>query len=530
MNTGSVQSHFAFRQAQETGTLFVSLGPQFGHLQKFLSGGESAIFFSVFQDIFRHRAVDACHIGKQGRTCCVQIYTHAVYTVFHHAAEGFAQTLLVHVMLILTDTDGFGVDLHQFRQGVLNTSADGNGTAEGNIIFWEFLRPQLGCRINGCPRFIGNDILYFTFCFLQHFCHKQFGFPGGRAVADGNEVNAVFLDEAQQLLFRFSGFILGWRGVNHGRFQRFACGIDDSNFAACAIGRVKGQHHLAADGRLQKELLQIFTEDADGRFFRFFRQVISDLSFQRGSDQSFIAVRNNFSENFRRIAVFADDLPFHPLQQFIFFPFNFHGKEAFLFSAVHRKDAMTCRFFQWLLIIIIHFINRRFLLGFFGKEGPILHRCFTEGLSQVGIIGNLLCQNILRPLHGIGNGFHTFFHIHKSRRKIFQCTDQLLPPDHICQGLQPFFLCNGGTGAAFGAEGTINIVDLCLGFRCIQFRRQFIGQVALFGNGIFHLLPLFLQIAESSQPFGKLTDNLIIQRTGHFLTVTSDKRNGVALV
>ena len=191
---------------------------------------------------------------------------------------------------------------------------------------------------------------------------------------------------------------------------------------------------------------------------------------------------------------------------------------------------MSSRFFQRLLIIVIHFVDRRLVLGFSGKEGAILHRCFAEGLPQVGIIGDLLRQNILRPLQGIGNGFHAFFPIHKGRRIILQGTDQFLPPDHVRQRLQSFFLGDGGTGAAFGAEGTINIVDFCLGFRCIQFRRQLFCQVALFGNGMFHLFSFFFQIAEGSQPFGKLTDDLVIQRACHFLAVTGNKRHGVALV
>ena len=80
----------------------------------------------IFKDILRHCRVNACHIGKQCRACRIQIPPDAVYAILHHAAECLTETLLVHVMLILSHADGFRVDFHQLRQGVLDSSADGN--------------------------------------------------------------------------------------------------------------------------------------------------------------------------------------------------------------------------------------------------------------------------------------------------------------------------------------------------------------------------------------------------------------------
>ena len=140
----------------------------------------------IFEDIFRYCCVNACHIGKQSRACRIQIHPNAVYTILHHAAECLAETLLVHIMLILSHTDGFRVDFHQFRQRVLDSSADGNRAPQRNIIIGKFLRAQLGCGIHRCPCLIRNDILHPAACLFQHFRHKKLRFPGGCAVADGD--------------------------------------------------------------------------------------------------------------------------------------------------------------------------------------------------------------------------------------------------------------------------------------------------------------------------------------------------------
>ena len=141
-------------------------------------------------------------------------------------------------MLILAYTDGFGVDFYQFRQRVLDTSANGNGGTQGNVIIREFLRTQFGSGIHRSPCFVGNDVIDLFIQFFQHFRHKLLGFSGSGAVADGNQVYIIFFDKSCQFLFRFSCLVLRRCGIYHGGFQGFACFVNDGNFTACTISRV----------------------------------------------------------------------------------------------------------------------------------------------------------------------------------------------------------------------------------------------------------------------------------------------------
>ena len=52
--------------------------------------------------------------------------------------------MLIDVVLILADADGFGIDLHQFGQRVLQAAGDGDGAAQRHVHVREFLGGQLG--------------------------------------------------------------------------------------------------------------------------------------------------------------------------------------------------------------------------------------------------------------------------------------------------------------------------------------------------------------------------------------------------
>ena len=66
---------------------------------------------------------------------------------------------LVHIMLILADTDGLRIDLYELRKRVLETSCDGDGTSLSHVEFWEFLCGKLTGGIYGSSRLIYDHIL-----------------------------------------------------------------------------------------------------------------------------------------------------------------------------------------------------------------------------------------------------------------------------------------------------------------------------------------------------------------------------------
>ncbi len=69
---------------------------------------------------------------------------------------------LVHVVLILSYADALRVNLHEFGQGVHQSSADAHGTAHGDILVGKLLAGDVGGRIDAgsvLAHHVGGDIL-----------------------------------------------------------------------------------------------------------------------------------------------------------------------------------------------------------------------------------------------------------------------------------------------------------------------------------------------------------------------------------
>ena len=143
MNSGVVQGFFTIADAQETCALLESLGAKFCHLQQLAAALEAAVFFAVGHNVFGDHFSDAGNIGKQGGRCGVHIHTYFIYTVFHHAGQRSAELFLIHVVLILTNADGFRVDLNQLSQRILQAATDGGGASKSHVKVRELFGTQL---------------------------------------------------------------------------------------------------------------------------------------------------------------------------------------------------------------------------------------------------------------------------------------------------------------------------------------------------------------------------------------------------
>ena len=72
--------------------------------------------------------------------------------------EGAPEMGLIDIVLILTDTDGFGVEFDEFGEWIHQAATDGDGTADGDILIREFLACDFGSGVDGRAGFVdGND-------------------------------------------------------------------------------------------------------------------------------------------------------------------------------------------------------------------------------------------------------------------------------------------------------------------------------------------------------------------------------------
>ena len=80
--------------------------------------------------------------------CRIDIHTHLVHTVLHGLVEALLEFLLIDILLILSHTDGIGIDLDKFGKRVHQSSSDRDGAAHGDILVGEFLTGNLAGRID----------------------------------------------------------------------------------------------------------------------------------------------------------------------------------------------------------------------------------------------------------------------------------------------------------------------------------------------------------------------------------------------
>ena len=204
-----------------------------------------------------------------------------VHHRFHYAVQGLRQFLLVHVVLVLAHANGLGIDLHQLRQRVLHAAGDGDGASDSDVIAGELLGGELGGGVYRRAGFAGDEVVHIgEMIFLNQRRRELLGLIGCGAVSDGEEGDVVLLHQSQDLLLGH-GLLLGAVGdLQDAMSQHAAGGVHHRHLAARAVARVKAHDRVAGKRRLQEELLQVHTKNADGLGFGLLGEPASRFSFQ----------------------------------------------------------------------------------------------------------------------------------------------------------------------------------------------------------------------------------------------------------
>ena len=527
MDAGGIQWIVPVQDAHESGALFECLGPQLGHLQQLSPVGEASVGLPVVNDVAGNGLVDSGDIFQKGRGCGVQIHAHFVHAVLHHAVQGIAELLLVHVMLVLAYADGLGVDFHQLRQRILEPAGDGRGASLSHIEIGEFLGGQLAGGINAGPGFVYDDILYRPVQLFQQIHDNLFGFPGGGAIAHGNQIHMVFRNQLLQLPLGLLHLILGGGGINHFRIQHFTGRVNNGQLAASAEGGIPSQHHLSGDGGRKQQLFQVLAEHIDSAVLRLFRQVIPYFPFDGRRNQALVAVLYGFLQQRECIRVLRgdcllDQIPQNPLHRGI----DFHGQHFLRFSPVQRKHSVPRHFPHRLLKIIVHLVYACGLLILGGAgDDALLHGGLADVAAVVRVVGDALSDDVLRSLYRFFRRPDSLLFLCVLSGDIF-CSllhDRslgFLGQDILCQAVQPFGLGHAGAGLALRPIGAIEVFHYHQGLGCQNLLLQLFCQLPLLLDAAQNLLLLLFQIAQVGQPLVQVTELLVVQGTGGLLSVS----------
>ena len=184
MDGSVVQRVGAFGYAQEARALAVGLLAD--ALDLFQLGARlEALFAPVIADALRGFGVDAGDVRQQRGRGGIQIGANRRNTAFDHAGQRRVQLFGVHIVLVLAHADGFGVDLDQLGQRVLQAPRNRNRAAQRHVQPGQFLRGQRRRGIDRRARLVGHHIGDGTVLLAQQLGGEDFAFLRGGAISDG---------------------------------------------------------------------------------------------------------------------------------------------------------------------------------------------------------------------------------------------------------------------------------------------------------------------------------------------------------
>ena len=532
MDGGVIQGRLAPVDPQEPGALGKGSRAQPGHLQQLPTSGEPAVGVPPGHNVAGSGGSDPGHMAEQGGRRGVQVHSHMVHHPFHHPVQGAGQGFLVHIVLVLAHPDGLGIDLHQFRQRILDPPGHGYGTPDGHIVFRQFLLSQFGGGIDGSPGFIGNEIMdVLQLVFLDQPGGKLLCLIGSSAVADGQQGYMVLLDHGQEQGLGLFLLAFALCHLDHPVVQHLAGGIHHRHLAAGPVARIQPHNRMAGQGSLEQQLSQVGPEHLDGLVFRLFRQPAADFPFQGREQQPFPAVRQGFLQLVPVDAGPAEHPPFHFPEGLLFIPHQMDFQTSFLFAPVDGQYPVGRQGPDRFPVIGVHQEGLGLFRIFhqFGLEETVVPQLFPEGLAQGGIFRRQFRHNVPGAGQGVFRGLHPFVRIHIGPGG-GQGISLLVPLEEEggSQGFQAFFPSLLGTGTPFLLVRQIIIFQFCQFLGIFNGFPQVRGQFSLFVDFGQDLFLALHQVPEGAQPFFDGPDLLIQQGAGDFFPVTGDKGDGVA--
>ena len=124
VNAGVVEYLLTSGNTEEACALGEGLIADLGNLLKLRYGAEFAVFLSVLNDILRCGRIDTRNVRKERIGRGIEVNSDRVYTVLNNSAECLVKSVLLHIVLILTNADRLWLDLNKLGEGILKSSCD----------------------------------------------------------------------------------------------------------------------------------------------------------------------------------------------------------------------------------------------------------------------------------------------------------------------------------------------------------------------------------------------------------------------
>ena len=533
--------------AQKTRALLEGFGAQTTHFEQLLAIGKGPIGFAPTHHRFGRGGAQTRHPGEQRHTGGVEVHANGVDAVLDHAVQAARQFGLVHVVLVLAHANGLGIDLDQFGQRVLHTPGNAGRAAQADIHIGHFGAGVFAGAVNRGTGFtdhhLGHGLGRIVFGHeLDEFASQFVGFAAGRAVANGDEVDAVFFTQLGQSIERPIPIFARLMGVNGGGFHQLAGGVDHRHFDAGANARVQAHHHPRPSRCGQQQITQVVGKHLDRHLFRLLAQAGEQVAFDGHAELDAPGPGHTLAQQVvscpprmapaEQPGQFAfgqarlTRIRFKRLQQL--------GIEDFQAPAPkHRQCAVRGHAVDGFVVfeIVAELGHIGVLLVFarrqLAAQQALVPQPFAHGLHQCGVFRPAFAQQVAHPIEhrchaGKVGALRRACGSHMGLG-LFDRVQTGIGPQSIGQGLETGLTRHLAFGAALEFVGQVQVFERLLGEGHFDGRIQCGGELALLGNGFAdHVAPL-CQLAQVVQALGQFAQLDVVQTPGDLFAVAGDE-------
>ncbi|KGE04476.1 hypothetical protein HRUBRA_00941 [Pseudohaliea rubra DSM 19751] len=540
----SVEGVVAVINAQEARGLLEGAGAEAGYVQKGAPAREGAVAVAVGDDGCGEARRQTGNPRQERRRGHVHVDADGVHAVLHYGIELPGQRDLADVMLVLAHADGFGLDLHQFGERVLQAPGDGDGAPEGHIQIGEFLRRQLRGGIDGGAGFGhgdpgGRDVRLRC----QQAADEGIGFPAGGAVANGDEFHLV---AAEQRRHRVRGLrlpLLGGVRKNGGVVHELAGAVDHGHLHAGPKPRVQAHGRPGPGGRCQQQVLEVAGEHGDRLGLGALAQVAEEVRLQAGEQLDPPGPAQRRAQPAVGRPALVRHLPVpgqHRLAGVrvacLLFRVHDQGQlqEAGVAAAEHGQGPMRGHAGQRLTVLEVVAELGRFGIvsgprrsggaqqGIVDEEGP-------QPGDQVRVLGPALHEDLPGAVQGVVGAGDTGISVEVGRGDGRRLLRRALP-ECVRQRLEAGLAGDLCLGAALRLVGQVQVLEAALAVGGQQLRFEGLRELALLADAVEDRAAPGLEFREVAVPFLQLAQLAVIEAAGHLLAVAGDEGNGGAVL
>ncbi len=536
-----IQRLVAIGDAQEAGALFEGLVAQARHLEQVAAAPERAVLVAMADDVLGHRRRQARHPRQQRGRSGVDEHAHRVDAILHARVQRLGQAELVHVVLVLADTDRLGLDLDQFGQRILQAPRDRYGPAQRHVEAGELAGRELGRRVHRGAGLTDHDLLQLRIVAgLDDLTGELVGFAAGGAVADGDQFDVVPGAQQPERLQRLFPLAPGFVRIDRLGRQQLAGGIDHGDLAAGADARVQPEHGPGTGRCGQQQVLEVVAEHRDGfglgLLAGLVEQVQQQVHVQLRAPGQAAGVQQ---PAVRRAALVGDaGAARHPAFGVlvagvgIAAGVQFKEQDFLAARAEQRQQPVRGNLRQRLGMLEVIAVLGAFGFLAFGDAGtdhPDLAQPLAQLADQRRVLAPAFHQDRARAFQrGLGIG-HALVGIDETGG------EGLRIPGRVCeqavgQRFQPGFAGDLRAGAALGLVRQVQVLQPRLGVGSQDLVAQLVAQLALFPDAGEHRGTAVFQFAQVGQAHFQVAQLGVVQAAGDFLAVAGDERNAGAFI